>query len=202
MPSVTLTEIGQLRVETISFFLTAFFLSAAVVRWAWNALCRELPRIPRLTYSKACGVTLLWGLLFVVVLTMISGARELMTPGAWEKKGATYQLRGQQQQRPLETTNGFQSLDARRERITRLARELERYANWHEGRFPEAESDADIPADAWLLDERAGTRYIYIPGQSNGGGPVPLAYEPQVFDGAYGCCLPMAKSRLCLWTRS
>jgi hypothetical protein len=30
--------------------------------------------------------------LFLLVLTMISGARELMTPGAWEKKGFTYQL--------------------------------------------------------------------------------------------------------------
>ena len=35
----------------------------------------------------------LWGLLFMLVLTMISGARELLTPGAWEKKGATYQLK-------------------------------------------------------------------------------------------------------------
>ena len=28
-----------------------------------------------------------------VVLAMISGARELMTPGAWEKHGATYRLK-------------------------------------------------------------------------------------------------------------
>jgi len=28
------------------------------------------------------------------VLTMISGARELMTPGAWEKDGAIYRLKG------------------------------------------------------------------------------------------------------------
>ena len=42
--------------------------------------------------GKALGVVFLWGLLFVLVLTMISGARELMTPGAWEKKGLTYRL--------------------------------------------------------------------------------------------------------------
>ncbi len=29
-------------------------------------------------------------MLCVVVLTMISGARELMTPGAWQKDGFTY----------------------------------------------------------------------------------------------------------------
>ena len=27
-----------------------------------------------------------------IVLTMISGARELMTPGAWERNGVTYRL--------------------------------------------------------------------------------------------------------------
>jgi hypothetical protein len=35
----------------------------------------------------------LWGLLFLLILTMISGARELMTPGAWEKHGSTYELK-------------------------------------------------------------------------------------------------------------
>ena len=34
------------------------------------------------------------GLLFYVVLTMISGARELLTPGVWEKQGTGYRLRG------------------------------------------------------------------------------------------------------------
>ncbi len=38
---------------------------------------------------------IIWGLLFVLVLTMISGARELMTPGAWEKEGFTYVLAGE-----------------------------------------------------------------------------------------------------------
>ncbi len=38
-------------------------------------------------------MVVLWGLLFTVVLAMISGARELMTPGAWEKQGATYRLK-------------------------------------------------------------------------------------------------------------
>lgn len=41
------------------------------------------------------GLVVLWGLLFIVVLAMISGARELMTPGAWEKQGATYRLAGE-----------------------------------------------------------------------------------------------------------
>jgi hypothetical protein len=48
--------------------------------------------MPRLNLARAACLTLLISSLFVVVLTMISGARELLTPGAWEKDGATYTL--------------------------------------------------------------------------------------------------------------
>ena len=34
----------------------------------------------------------IWGLLFLVVLTMIAAARETMTPGSWRKKGLLYEL--------------------------------------------------------------------------------------------------------------
>ena len=93
MPSFSLTDVAQLRLEVISFFLLGLLLSACVVMAVWNSLQRDFAWLPRLSFSKACGVVVLWGLLFVVVLTMISGARELMTPGAWEKEGATYKLR-------------------------------------------------------------------------------------------------------------
>ena len=90
----TLTEVARLRVETISFFLVVLLASAALVGWVWNGLRAGFPRLPRLNYWRALGVVALWGLLFSVVLAMISGARELMTPGAWEKQGATYRLKG------------------------------------------------------------------------------------------------------------
>jgi hypothetical protein len=93
MPLVTLTDVAKLRVEVISFFLMGMLLSAAVVMLVWNGLARDFAWLPRLNFARACGVVVLWGLLFVVVLTMISGARELMTPGAWEKQGVTYKLR-------------------------------------------------------------------------------------------------------------
>ena len=77
-----------------SFFLMVLLVSAALVRWVWNGLRpATAARLPRLSYGKAVGVVVLWGLLFSVVLAMISGARELMTPGAWERDGATYKLR-------------------------------------------------------------------------------------------------------------
>lgn len=62
------------------------------MRWLWNYVARDFAGWPRLTYGKVLAGVVLWGLLFVLVLTMISGARELMTPGAWKKQGFTYKL--------------------------------------------------------------------------------------------------------------
>ena len=93
MPSLTLTDLAQMRLQSISFFLVAFLVCAWVIKLLWNGLRGDFSRLPRLTYPKALVVAVLWGLLFVLVLTMISGARELMTPGAWERDGATYRLK-------------------------------------------------------------------------------------------------------------
>lgn len=93
MPAVTFTEVTRLRLEVISFFVVGLLLSAGAVQLIWYWLRRDLTWLPQLGYFRSLLVVTLWGLLFVVVLTMISGARELMTPGAWVKKGATYQLR-------------------------------------------------------------------------------------------------------------
>jgi len=87
-----LEETPNQRLTAISFFLLGVVLSAAVVRLLWNALARDFKSLPRLTYFKSLALVILWGLLFIIVLTMISGARELMTPGAWKKQGITYTL--------------------------------------------------------------------------------------------------------------
>jgi hypothetical protein len=80
------------RLQVISFFLLAFMLCAVAVMLLWNYVRRDFPSLPRATLGRSAAVVFLWGLLFVIVLTMISGARELMTPGAWEKQGFTYKL--------------------------------------------------------------------------------------------------------------
>ena len=88
-----LTDIGRMRLEAISFFLLIWFIAAFFIKLLWNQLAGVFTKLPRLKFKHAMALTFLWGMLFVLVLTMISGARELLTPGAWEKKGATYQLR-------------------------------------------------------------------------------------------------------------
>jgi hypothetical protein len=60
------------------------FARGWLVQGIWIALRGDFTVLPRLTYPEALGVIALWGLLFLLVLTMISGDRELMTPGAWK----------------------------------------------------------------------------------------------------------------------
>jgi hypothetical protein len=88
----TLREWAKLRLQNISFFAAVLLISAALIRFVWNRLRTDFPRLPRLTYPKALGLIALWGLLFLLVLAMISGARELLTPGAWKRDGPTHRL--------------------------------------------------------------------------------------------------------------
>jgi hypothetical protein len=87
-----LTESAESRLRAISLFLVVLMLCPLVVRWLWNSLCRDFPRWPRITYGKAFGLVALWGLLFLVVLTMIAATREAMTPGSWQKQGLLYRV--------------------------------------------------------------------------------------------------------------
>src|SRR5687768_5009811 len=89
----TLRDLARMRLEAISFFLFVLLVSAKLVQLLWNGMRSPAGRVPWISYPKALGVVVLWGLLFSVVLAMISGARELMTPGAWEQQGATYRLK-------------------------------------------------------------------------------------------------------------
>ena len=93
MPTMTLTDVAAARADTISFFLVLLLFLALLVKLLWNYLGKDFSRLPKMTYGRALVAVTLWGLLFLLVLTMISGARELMTPGAWEKHGATYKLK-------------------------------------------------------------------------------------------------------------
>jgi hypothetical protein len=93
MPTFTLTDVARARIDTISFFLALLLVLALLVKLLWNYLGRDFSKLPRMTYPKALAAVTLWGLLFLIVLSMISGTRELLTPGAWEKQGVTYKLK-------------------------------------------------------------------------------------------------------------
>ena len=95
MPSLVLTDAASLRLEAISFFLVCYLLCTLLFRWIWNGLAKDWAWMPRLSFRKALGVMIVFGLFCYVILTMISGARELMTPGAWKKEGLLYKLDNQ-----------------------------------------------------------------------------------------------------------
>ncbi|HZZ80831.1 MAG TPA: hypothetical protein VFE62_20175 [Gemmataceae bacterium] len=174
MPSLQLTDVAKLRLENISFFLAGFLLSAFLIKLLWNYLATDWKFLPRLTYGKALGLVALWGLLFVLVLTMISGARELMTPGAWEKKGATYKLAADAKSKAQE----------RREQLERLKAALWQYANSHEGRLPPTQAEPSISAELWMVPDPSGMTYLYVAGRNQSAEPAaPLAFEPDLFGG-------------------
>src|SRR5262245_37903826 len=75
-----LNETPRMRLQAISFFVVALLGCALAVRGLWNCVQRDFPQLPRLTFLKSLAVVVLWGLALVIVLAMIAGARELMTP--------------------------------------------------------------------------------------------------------------------------
>lgn len=179
MPSVLLHDVARMRIQTISFFLLVLLLSTWGIQNLWNKLSLDFPKLPRLTYSKALAAVCLWGLLFVIVLTMISGARELMTPGAWEKQGATYQLKESAEQ-PAAAEQAL--LGIREATLQKLSVELLRFAATHDGRYPTEEETSEIDDSVWQLPQRSGARYLYKPGLMIGDGKKILAVELDVYD--------------------
>jgi hypothetical protein len=178
MPMPVLSEVARMRSQAISFFLVVFLASAWVIQRLWNGLRGDVPRLPRLSYPRAVGVVTLWGLLFLLVLTMISGARELMTPGAWRKEGLTYRLvEKEPRPEPLATTDRD-----RREAIDRLRVALWTYARGHGGTFPPDASGTELLDELWQVPGPSGARYLYRGGQSLHADVAPLAFEPEVFD--------------------
>ena len=181
MPSVNLTDLGRTRLSALSFFALGFLVSAWGIQRLWYLLQRDFPTLPQLTFSAAAGVVFLWGMLFVLVLTMISGTRELMTPGAWEKQGLTYKL-SDADDAVAGPTPDENLLRRRKHRLQKLHAALLHYAARHEGHYPsDAEANA-IDPEAWMLPGRLGVRYIYFPGRSAKDVANVVAYEPLVYE--------------------
>lgn len=166
MPTVSLSDLGRLRLSTISFFLLLVVLSAIGIRFLWNSVRRDFPKLPMLSFRGALTGVLLWGLVFVVVLTMISGARELMTPGAWVKNGLTYRSADQ----PLQTDAERISAEVARQlkeqtaRITRLqllGTALREFADQHNGAWPTAEEFRLLPSELTTLPGDVQADYLY-----------------------------------------
>ncbi len=183
MPMVRLSDVARMRLDVISFFLVGLLLSAAAIHWLWNQLRTDFPRLPEIHYGKALGVVILWGLLFIVVLTMISGVRELMTPGAWEPDGETYRLRNKVAVVDKDVKHDVDLVAERDRQLRLLGHELQNHANKNDGLFPTTGQLQEFPPQRLLLPGPSQLRYVYVAGRTASDGAVPLAYEPNVFGG-------------------
>lgn len=161
--------------QGISFFVAGLLLSAWAVKGLWGVLRKDLAWLPPLGYGRALSLVVLWGLLFVVVLTMISGARELMTPGAWKKQGWTYKLDQPSPPSATPQTN----LEERRQALQKLRLALLQYAAAHEGKFPPAD-DSALEPEVWNIPGWPGLKFFYVAGQSGASTGRLLVYEPEL----------------------
>lgn len=174
MPVFDLTDVARFRLDTLSFFLVTMLVLAGVVQGLWNYLRRDFTALPQLRYGRALALTVLAGLLFAFVLTMISGARELLTPGAWERTGLTYGLKPS-------FTPTEQLEVARRARLEQLAGALSRWAQAHQGRLPPNDEGSQLDPSLWRTLHPSGARFVYVGGQLGAGRRGVVAYEPSVY---------------------
>jgi hypothetical protein len=173
MTVVTLTDIARARLDALSFFLFTYFVISWVVKLIWNKLGKSFPSLPHLKYREALGVVFVTGLLFYVVLTMISGARELLTPGAWEKQGSGYRLRG-------EEVTGLSKYE-RREAMVALKNAIWEFAKKSGGKAPSGPFSGEIDAALWSFGD--GGMYALVPNVKPGTGRKMLVYEPSMAGG-------------------
>lgn len=155
MPMPELTQIAKLRLDAISFFLLLLFIGTLAIQWGWNRMSSDFSWMPRMKFRQAFGLTIVWGLLFLLVLTMISGARELMTPGAWERDGLTYQLR------EATPTNDNVATAERRQRLVDLAALVRRWKK-ERGRFPSSLDEAGVPEELQFPPGSPFNRYRIV----------------------------------------
>jgi hypothetical protein len=173
MTVVTLTDVAAARLDALSFFLFTYLAISWVVKLIWNQLAKSFVSLPYLKYRQALGGVFVTGLLFYVVLTMISGARELLTPGAWEKQGSGYRLRGEQ--------GAGLTKEERRASLVTLKEAIWDFAKANDGKTPVGPFGGELDARLWNFGD--GGLYCLVPGVKPGGGREILVYEPSMAGG-------------------
>ena len=169
------TDLAQSRFQVLSFFLLLYLVLAFIYQRVWNSLTKDFPKLPRIRYRGALGALTVCGLFIYVVLTMISGARELMTPGAWARSGMHYNLR-EPERDPKPWLDS-----ARHASLERLRTALLSYSGRHGGAFPASREQEDFPASEWNSIDPNGLPLVYMPGLKPDVGKEVLAYEPSSF---------------------
>src|SRR5260221_1669102 len=169
MPSFELGDIYRLRFQELSFFIFLLLLCAFLFQVMWNYAAKGFDFLPRLNLRRSLCLATLFGLLMLLVLTMISGIREVLTPGAWRKQGSTYRLNDPAQE------------PVRRRSVEQLRAALFDYARSHDGKFPSHDFTTEIAEKLWESPDQLGSHYVYSGGLTTNKTNSVLAVEPPNF---------------------
>jgi len=164
-----LNDIYRLRLQELSFFLVLLLGCALILKFLWNYAFMGFSSIPRLKFGQALCAALMFGLVMLLILTMISGIREVLTPGAWRRQGTSYRLNDPSQE------------PARRRSLEQLRGALLDFARHHDGSFPTHDFGTEISEKLWESPDQAGSRYIYSGGLTTNNVDALLAVEPPGF---------------------
>lgn len=164
-----LRDIYRMRLEEISFFVVLLLGCVFVVKFLWNHAFKDSARVPRLKFTQSLCLTTLLGLSTLLILTMISGIREVLTPEAWRHQGTSYRLNSPAQE------------PVRRRSLEHLRTALLDYSRSHGGQFPPHDFGAEIGAKLWESPDPAGTRYLYTGGLTTNDIERLLVVEPANF---------------------
>jgi len=176
MPMLIASDTYNFRLGTLCFFALGFLVVTLFFKLLWNSFAKDFNRLPRLRYPSALAVMIVFGLVLYLLLTMIAGVRELMTPGAWVRDGYTYRLSMAKQAPEVWLTS------ARRRSIETLRDSLWASVARNGGQFPPDMFVDDLPLAVWHTISPNGDLFLYHnPGDSRSG-EVVVILEPPAFD--------------------
>jgi hypothetical protein len=164
-----LSDIYKIRLEEISFFIFLLLACTFLFRFLWNYAVKGFDFLPKIKFVQAFCLALLFGLLMLLILAMISGIREVLTPEAWRRQGSSYRLNDPSQE------------PARTRSLEQLRGALFDYARANQGRFPAHDFVPEIPDKLWESPDQLGTHYIYFGGLATNDVHAMLAAEPVDF---------------------
>jgi hypothetical protein len=164
-----LRDIYRVRFEEMSFFIVLFAACAVFLKFLWNHAVKGFPAIPRLKLRHSFSLALLFGVATLLILTMISGIREVLTPEAWRRQGSSYRLNSSAQE------------PVRRRSLEQLRAALFEYAQNHQGQFPPHDYVPEIADKLWQAPDQLGSHYVYSGGLTTNNSHALLAFEPPNF---------------------
>lgn len=164
-----LNDIYRLRLQQISFFILLLLVCSVLFQFLWNHAVKGFGFLPRLRFRQSFCLALLLGLGTLLILTMISGIREVLTPEAWRHQGTSYRLNDPAQE------------SVRQRSLEHLRGALFDYARAHDGLFPAHDFVGEISEKVWESPDQFGTHYVYFGGLKTNDLAAVLAVEPLAF---------------------